>query len=56
MSATGKKVDGRRLAGPKISATNRSKWGADYYSRIGAMGGKARVPKGPSLSKKKAAL
>jgi len=40
------KVDRRHEAGPKISATNRRKFGPDYYARIGGMGGRAKVPKG----------
>jgi hypothetical protein len=43
------KTDRRHTAGPKISATNRKKYGPDYYSRIGSIGGRARVPKGQAI-------
>lgn len=32
---------GTKLGGAKASATNRKKHGADFYARIGAMGGRA---------------
>jgi len=31
---------GTAKGGAKAAATNRSKYGADFYARIGAMGGK----------------
>ena len=31
---------GTRKGGAKAAATNRTKYGADFYARIGAMGGK----------------
>ncbi|PJE65688.1 hypothetical protein COU91_00245 [Candidatus Saccharibacteria bacterium CG10_big_fil_rev_8_21_14_0_10_47_8] len=31
---------GTKKGGAKAAATNRSKYGADFYARIGAMGGK----------------
>ena len=32
--------------GKKAAATNKSKYGQDWYSKIGAIGGKAQVTKG----------
>ena len=31
---------GTHAGGAKAAATNRTKYGADFYARIGAMGGK----------------
>lgn len=31
---------GTKLGGQKAAATNKSKYGKDFYARIGAMGGK----------------
>ncbi len=31
---------GTKKGGAKAAATNRTKYGADFYARIGAMGGK----------------
>jgi hypothetical protein len=31
---------GTKKGGAKAAATNRSKYGADFYARIGSMGGK----------------
>ncbi|MCL2371608.1 hypothetical protein FWC63_02605 [Candidatus Saccharibacteria bacterium] len=31
---------GNKVGGAKAAATNKSKHGADFYARIGAMGGK----------------
>lgn len=33
-------MPGSKAGGKKASVTNRTKHGADFYSRIGAMGGK----------------
>ena len=30
----------------KAAGTNKSKYGSDYYAKIGSMGGKKKVPKG----------
>lgn len=32
---------GTRLGGAKAASTNKTKYGRDFYARIGAMGGKA---------------
>ncbi|HEY5550028.1 MAG TPA: hypothetical protein VIK37_02415 [Candidatus Saccharimonadales bacterium] len=32
---------GTRLGGAKAAATNKTKYGRDFYARIGAMGGRA---------------
>lgn len=32
--------------GKNAAATNKLKHGADFYTKIGALGGKAKVPKG----------
>lgn len=40
------KVAGNKLGGAKAGATNKAKYGADYYQKIGSKGGKAKVPKG----------
>lgn len=32
---------GTQLGGAKAAATNKSKYGKDFYARIGAMGGQA---------------
>lgn len=41
------------VAGGKLTARkNRAKYGDDYYSRIGALGGSAKVPKGFAVSGK----
>ncbi len=32
---------GTRMGGAKAAATNKTKYGRDFYARIGAMGGKA---------------
>ena len=37
---------GNKLGGAKAGATNKAKYGADYYQKIGSKGGKAKVPKG----------
>ena len=31
---------GTKLGGQRAAATNRAKYGGDFYARIGAMGGK----------------
>lgn len=33
-------MSGTKAGGAKAAATNRSKYGRDFYARIGAMGGK----------------
>lgn len=37
-----------KAGGQKVAATNTKRHGADYYKRIGAKGGSARVAKGVS--------
>ena len=32
---------GTRIGGARAAATNKTKYGKDFYARIGAMGGKA---------------
>jgi len=39
-------MSGNKLSAKKAAATNKRKFGADYYKVIGALGGKAKVPKG----------
>ncbi len=34
------KMAGTKLGGAKAAATNRAKYGKDFYARIGSMGGK----------------
>lgn len=36
----------------KTAATNKAKYGEDYYARIGALGGLKKVPKGFAISGK----
>ena len=40
---------GTKAGGKKAAATNKSKYGNDWYSKIGSMGGKAHVIKGFAL-------
>lgn len=37
---------------PQIGITNKKLYGEDYYKVIGALGGKAKVPKGFALMDK----
>lgn len=39
-------ISGSIIGGQKAGATNKAKYGADYYQKIGSKGGKAKVPKG----------
>jgi len=39
-------VGGTIAGGKKASVTNKEKYGEDFYRRIAAIGGKAKVPKG----------
>lgn len=39
-------MGGTKFGELKAAATNKQKHGDDFYKRIGAMGGKAKVPKG----------
>lgn len=39
-------MSGTRLGSIKTRDTNIRLYGKDYYARIGAIGGKAQVPKG----------
>lgn len=34
------------MAGTKTAATNKAKYGKDFYAKIGAKGGRAHVAKG----------
>lgn len=40
----------------KAAATNVSKYGGDFYKRIGRIGGSAKVPKGFALNRELAAI
>lgn len=37
---------GTKAGGAKAAETNKIKYGADFYQKVGAIGGKAKVPKG----------
>lgn len=37
----GKKMSGTKVSGKKAAATNKRKYGEDFYIKIGALGGKA---------------
>jgi len=39
-------VAGTTSGGRLTAETNKSKYGSDYYQRIGSMGGLKKVPKG----------
>lgn len=39
-------MSGTLDGGKRTAETNKAKYGADFYKRIGAMGGKKLVPKG----------
>ena len=41
---------GNKAGGLKAAATNKKRWGKDWYVRIGRMGGKALVLKGFALN------
>lgn len=40
---------GTKKGGKKAASTNKKRWGKGFYAMIGAMGGKAEVPKGFAL-------
>lgn len=40
---------GTKEGAKTTAATNKEKYGSDYYKRIGAMGGRKKVPKGFSM-------
>lgn len=42
---------GTTQGGINAATTNKAKHGSDFYARIGAMGGKAKVPKGFALNR-----
>jgi general stress protein YciG len=44
-------MSGSKLGGIKARETNKKKFGDDFYKRIGALGGKAEVPKGFALNR-----
>jgi hypothetical protein len=37
---------GTKEGGKATASTNKAKYGSDYYSKIGALGGSKKVPKG----------
>lgn len=41
---------GTKSGGAKTRDTNKRKHGQDFYSRVGAIGGRAKVPKGFAIS------
>lgn len=41
---------GTKEGGKKAAATNKKRWGKDWYAKIGKKGGKALVPKGFALN------
>lgn len=43
---------GTKAGGQAAAATNKSKYGSDFYSTIGAQGGKVKVPKGFATNQK----
>jgi general stress protein YciG len=43
----------RKNRGQMASITNRQRYGEDFYKKIGAIGGKAKVPKGFAIMDKK---
>lgn len=50
-------TDSTRVQGGKKAAeTNAQRQGRDFYKRIGAMGGKAKVPKGFAMNRELAAI
>lgn len=42
---------GTKAGGKAAAKTNKAKYGEDYYSRMGYLGGKSRVPKGFSMNR-----
>lgn len=40
---------GNKLGGQRASATNKERYGEDYYKKIGSKGGRAAGPKGFAL-------
>jgi hypothetical protein len=47
---------GNKQAGLQAAETNKEKYGHDYYAKIGAKGGAAKVPKGFALNRERARL
>lgn len=47
-------MSGTLAGGAKAAATNKKKYGNDFYKRIGRMGGSAQVPKGFALNRERA--
>lgn len=45
-------MSGTKLGGLKARATTLEKHGIDFYNKIGAKGGRAKVPKGFALMDK----
>lgn len=39
-------ISGTKTGGSLAATTNKTRHGEDYYVRLGALGGKAKVPKG----------
>lgn len=42
-------MSGNSIGGKKAATTNKTKYGKDFYHRIGRTGGLAQVPKGLAL-------
>lgn len=42
-------MSGTKIGGMKAAETNKIKYGDDFYKKIAAKGGKAKVPKGFAL-------
>lgn len=49
-------MSGTKAGASKAVATMLKKHGKDYYARIGAKGGKAKVPKGFASNRERARL
>jgi hypothetical protein len=47
---------GSYKSGVQAAQTNKEKYGHDYYAKIGAKGGAAKVPKGFALNRERARL
>ena len=44
---------GTKTGGKKASVTNKERYGEDFYRRIAAIGGRAKVPKGFAMMTRK---